>query len=142
MGLASDNPFFRPKGTAEPQGSGELGPTLDLAQLKELRQMPGGTGGTLLDELVEILSRELPPDLDRIKGMVERRDVAAAQLAHRVAGSAATIGAARLRKVLHAVEQVSRKADWPAADALCTTLDQEWQITRDALKQAAEPPPL
>ena len=142
MGLESENPFRRPRRTTEPQDSGPLGPMLDLAQLKELRQMPGGTGGTLLEELIEILSRELPPDLARIQLLVQQREVAAAQLAHRVAGSAATIGAARLRKVLHAVEQAARKADWPAADAACATLDQDWQLTREALKKAAEPPPL
>ncbi len=39
-----------------------------------------------------------------------------AQLAHRLAGSAANLGATSLRQILQDLEYAGRKPDWPAAD--------------------------
>jgi len=115
---------------------------LDAEQLDQLRELPGSGDGTLLDELIEIVVRDVPPDLARLRVMVQQRAAAeVAQLAHRVAGSAASLGAISLRLVLHEIEQAGRKADWVAADRILATLDQEWAGTREALQKLSTRPP-
>src|SRR6187402_774563 len=109
-----------------PRGDGTNDPALDPAQspaildveqLEQLRELPGSGDGTLLDDLIEIVRRDVPPDLARLLVLVQQRaSVEVAQLAHRVAGSAASLGALALRQVLHELEQAGRKSDWPAAD--------------------------
>ena len=114
---------------------------LDAEQLEQLRELPGSGSGTLLDELIEIVVRDVPPELARLQAAVQKRAGAeVAQLAHRVAGSAASLGAITLRLVLHELEQAGRKADWDTADRVCTTLEREWQMTRDALQKSASRP--
>jgi HPt (histidine-containing phosphotransfer) domain-containing protein len=128
MGTASDQPSPRPA-------------ILDTEQLDQLRELPGSGGGTLLDELVEIVARDVPPDLARLEILLRQRAAAElAQLAHRVAGSAASLGAVSLRQVLHELEQVGRKGDWAAADRIFSTLGQEWTATCQALRNAARRP--
>lgn len=128
MGTASNTPSPRPS-------------ILDTEQLDQLRDLPGSGDGTLLDELIEIVLRDVPPDLARIQLLVQQRAGAeVAQLAHRVAGSAASLGAITLRLVLHELEQAGRKADWPAAERIAATLDQEWAGTREALRQLSGRP--
>jgi len=84
---------------------------LDTEQLEQLREMSGRDDGTLLDELIAIVTRDVPPDLARLHALVEQRAGAeVAQLAHRLAGSAASLGAVSLRAVLHELEQAGRKA--------------------------------
>lgn len=128
MGPASDQPSPRPA-------------VLDAEQLDQLRDLPGDGDGTLLDELIKIMARDVPPDLARLRFMVQQRTGAeVAQLAHRVAGSAASLGALSLRQVLHDLEQAGRKADWTSADRLLAALDQEWAATQLALRNAAARP--
>ncbi len=128
MGTASDKPSPRPA-------------ILDPEQLDQLRELPGNGDGTLLDELIEIVSRDVPPDLARLQAMVRQRSSPeVAQLAHRIAGSAASLGAVSLRQALHELEQAGRKADWAAADRLLAGLDEEWTGTCVALRTAAGRP--
>jgi len=110
-------------------------PVLDAAQLAQLRELPGREGGTLLDDLVGMVLQELPVELARLHEAVARRDGAGVtQLAHRLAGSAANIGAIGLRQCLLDFEYAGRKAEWPAADRSRATLDREWAAVRDALQ--------
>jgi HPt (histidine-containing phosphotransfer) domain-containing protein len=128
MGSTSDQPAPRPA-------------VLDTEQLDQLRELPGNGDGTLLDELIEIVERDVPPDLARLEIMVRQRAAAeVAQLAHRVAGSAASLGAISLRQVLHELEQAGRKGDWAAADRTFGTLGPEWAATCAALRNAARRP--
>jgi CheY-like chemotaxis protein/HPt (histidine-containing phosphotransfer) domain-containing protein len=114
-------------------------PALELAQLAQLRELPGRESGTLLDDLIGMVLKDLPPDLQRLQAAVEQRNGAeVAQLAHRLAGSAANIGATGLRQALQDIEYAGRKAEWPAADRGRVALDREWQAVREAL-QALQP---
>ena len=110
-------------------------PVLDPAQLAQLRELPGRESGTLLDDLIGMVLRDVPPDLARLHGLVERRDgPEVAQLAHRLAGSAANLGATGLRQALQDLEYAGRKAEWPAADRARLALDREWTSVREALQ--------
>jgi HPt (histidine-containing phosphotransfer) domain-containing protein len=92
--------------------------------------------------LIAIVTRDVPPDLVRLHGLVEQRaGVEVAQLAHRLAGSVASLGAVSLRAALHELEQAGRKADWAAADRIRATLEQDWTATRDALQKFSAQPP-
>jgi HPt (histidine-containing phosphotransfer) domain-containing protein len=139
--------------TPSPHSSGGPGPNdptpepaqpaiLDVEQLEQLRELPGSGDGTLLDDLIEIVRRDVPPDLARLLVLVQQRaGTEVAQLAHRVAGSAASLGAVALRRVLHELEQAGRKSDWPVADRVVVTLEREWQATLRALQMSSGRPP-
>ncbi len=60
------------------------------------------------------------------------------RIAHRLAGSAANLGAGRLRERLKQIEQAGRQADWPAIKRLGPELDREWNVVRDALEKLLE----
>ena len=146
MGTAANNPSPpspRGPGSTDPTPVPALGPAeLDVGQLEQLRELPGRGDGTLLDELIEIVERDVPLDLARLHVMVEQRAATeASQLAHRLAGSAASLGAISLRLMLHKLEHAARKADWPAADRVSATLDQEWAGTHTALRKISGRPP-
>jgi len=125
-----------------PVATSPRAPVLDLAQLAQLRELPGRESGTLLDDLIGMVLKDLPPELARLQAAVAQRNGAeAAQLAHRLGGSAANIGAPGLRQALQAIEHAGRKAEWPAADRGRVALDREWESVREAL-QALQPTPL
>ncbi len=108
---------------------------LDPAQLAQLRELPGREGGTLLGDLIVMVLRDLPPEIERLRAAVtERSGPTVAHLAHRLAGSAANIGATGLRQALQDLEYAGRKPDWPAADRFRAALDREWESVRAALQ--------
>ena len=77
----------------------------------------------------------LPSPLARLGALVEQRDPAeVAHHAHRLAGSAANLGAAAFREVLQNIESAARQSDWAAAARLRPDLDRQWQLVRDALR--------
>ncbi len=143
MGNETNTPSpHSPRGPGDTDSTKPAPVILDAEQLEQLREMPGSGEGTLLDDLIEIVRRDIPPDLARLQVLVQQRASAeVAQLAHRVAGSAASLGGVALRQVLHTLEQAGRKSDWPAADRISATLEQEWQITLKALQMNSSRPP-
>jgi PAS domain S-box-containing protein len=129
-------------GPATPVPAAVRTPVLDAAQLAQLRELPGREGDTLLDDLIGMVLRDLPPDLARLHGSVERRDGAeVAQVAHRLAGSAANIGATGLRQTLQELEYAGRKAEWPAADRARVALNRDWEAVREALQSLQQNTP-
>ena len=115
--------------------SAARGEVLDPAQLAQLRELPGREGGTLLGDLIDLVLRDLPPEIERLRTAVtDRAGNEVAQLAHRLAGSAANIGATGFRQALHDLEYAGRKPDWPAADRFRTAMDREWNSVREALQ--------
>ena len=108
---------------------------LGLAQLAQLQSLPGRQGQTLLADVIVMALTEIPPGLARLGALVEQRDPAeVAHHAHRLAGSAANLGAAAFREVLQNIESAARQSDWAAAARLRPDLDRQWQLVRDALR--------
>ena len=107
---------------------------LDATQLAQLRELPGRDGGSLLDDLIGMALRDLPSEFAKLHDAVMRRDGAeVTNLAHRLAGSAANLGALGLRQSLQELEYAGRKAEWPAADRGRLVLEREWNSAREAL---------
>ncbi|MEJ1973634.1 MAG: hypothetical protein WDM96_14580 [Lacunisphaera sp.] len=48
-------------------------PVLDPAQLAQLRELPGRDGGTLLGDLIVMVLRDLPPEIERLGAAVDER---------------------------------------------------------------------
>jgi HPt (histidine-containing phosphotransfer) domain-containing protein len=113
---------------------------LDPAQLAQLRSLPGRQGPTLLADVVGMALADVPASLERLLALMEQRAaVETGQLAHRLAGSAANLGAASFRKALQEIEAAARGPDWAATARLRADLDRHWQLVRDALKQLHPP---
>jgi HPt (histidine-containing phosphotransfer) domain-containing protein len=54
-------------------------------------------------------------------------------MAHRLAGSAANLGALRLREVLQKLEKETSRGDRAAALRRLADLDREWELVQNAL---------
>ena len=113
-----------------------VGAVLDLGQLAQLRSLPGRHGKTLLADVTSLALGEVPPGLAQLHALLEQRTgTEAVLLAHRLAGSAANLGAGAFRGVLQDIEAAARRTDWEAAARLRPDLDRQWQMVRDALTQ-------
>ena len=130
-----------PSETPEKPAKPPVSAVLEPAQLAQLSALPGRQGSALLDDLVAMALKELPVDIVRLHALVEQRTGAElVQLAHRLAGSAASLGAVSLRVTLQAMEQAGRKGDWSDAESLRPGLDHQWHLVRDALQKLSHPP--
>ena len=113
-----------------------LEPALDPKQVAQLRGLQGRSGSSLFEEIAALAGRDLPPELMRLTTAIQQRDAKEVELlAHRLAGSAANLGASSLRAVLRELEQAARKSDWPTADRLPPAIDREWQRVEEALAE-------
>jgi len=115
---------------------------IDPAHLDELRSLPGENDReTLLDLLIRRALVDLPEGFHRLHAHAEAHAAGeTAQLAHRLAGSAASIGAVALRSGLLLMEQAARKNDWAAVAVQRSALDRQWQLLQDALRSLSRPP--
>jgi len=115
--------------------------TLDPAQLAQLRTLPGRTQASLLHELFEMALREMPPALAQMHANVQQKAAGElAQVAHRLAGSAANFGAVSLRAVLQDIERTGRAEDWTAVAVRLADLDREWDLVQQSLRQQLSEP--
>jgi signal transduction histidine kinase/CheY-like chemotaxis protein len=123
-----------PPATPPPSPAGD--PVLDAGHLRELRGLPGEKAGeSLLDLMVRRSLEELPVGFVRLQNLADTQaGPELAQAAHRLAGSAASLGAIPLRTVLLGMEQSARQADWPAVARQRSELDRHWRLLQDALR--------
>ncbi len=109
---------------------------LDPAQLAQLRSLPGRLGPTLLADVMQLALTEVPMGLGQLHALLEQRTTTeVVHLAHRLAGSAANLGAGAFRRVLQDIEAAARLPDGETAAGLRPDLDRQWQLVRDALEQ-------
>ncbi len=110
---------------------------LDPAQVAQLREMPGSTRATLWEELITLFLRDTPEVLHQLALLEEQRAEADyAMLAHRLAGSAASLGGYVFRNVALAQEQSARRARWDEIAGRNRELDREWERLRHALESS------
>ena len=111
-----------------------VGPVLDREQLAQLRGLPGRSRATLLHELTELALREMPASLLKLRENSEQKVAGeVVRSAHRLAGSAASLGAVALRSAFLAVEIAGRDGDWSAVAGQLDGAEREWDRARLAL---------
>ena len=125
--------------------TGTAGPPPDeavqVAHLRQLRELPGRQHPTLLQDVVEIFLRDTPGTLASLRGLAERREAKeTGMLAHRLAGACANLGAAPMRQAAHAVEEAVAQAAWAELPARLTALDREWERLQSALQRIETAP--
>ena len=109
-------------------------PVLDEGQLDQLRGLPGATRPQLLDELVDIIRQDTPAMLEAVRDLMKRREgEKLVTAAHRLAGSAANLGAGPFRDVALAVESAARAGEWDVVAERLPELEREWARLRLAL---------
>ncbi len=114
----------------------QTGVVLDPEQIAQLRDLPGRDHPTLLGDVIGMFLADVPPDLTRLGELVEKRNAGeAAKLAHRLAGSAANVGAQALGQRLRDLEIAGRAGDWPEIGRLQSALAGDWQAVDAALAE-------
>jgi HPt (histidine-containing phosphotransfer) domain-containing protein len=84
---------------------------LDIKRLDGLRRENADDPG-LVDELLEIFLRETPPLIDALEAGAARGDlVSAGRSAHRLSGSARTLGALAFGEACAAIEDAAKAGD-------------------------------
>lgn len=111
-------------------------PVLDGGQVEQLREIARPDGSTLFELVAGLVLREMPDrmeSLDRLLTAQEPRELA--QLAHKIAGSSASIGAALLYQHAQALEHAARSEAWAEAGALVARSHAAWSEVRGELQK-------
>jgi PAS domain S-box-containing protein len=107
---------------------------LDEAVLEPLRGLPGRNGPELLPELIAMFKREEPVRLAECERLFsERRAELLAEVAHKLAGSCANLGANEMRGVVLALEKAARASAWEEVPRLLGELHLVSRRFHDAL---------
>lgn len=116
---------------------------LDERQLAQLRSLPGTRGPRLIDEVIELFRTETDARLAEIATLAgAQRGEEIGVLAHRLAGSAANLGAAPFQAAARALEDATRAGSWAEVAERRAALEREWARLRAALEVVcfADPP--
>jgi signal transduction histidine kinase/DNA-binding response OmpR family regulator len=121
-------------GTSEkPAISNEAEPVLDQSLLAALRESEGQS--PLLQQLIDQFLQETPAHLAELQGAVEQGNVhRVEEVAHRLKGSAAQLGARRMSRLSAALQEAGRRADLGTAAAQLADLQREFVDVRTALE--------
>ncbi|TLD70769.1 response regulator [Phragmitibacter flavus] len=113
-----------------------MNPVLDPAQLEQLGQLRRPDGSSLLREVASMMLAEMP---DRLTSLAEfyrsERFAEIGPLAHKIAGSCASIGAVALRKRAQSVEHAARSERWRRMPELIGLMHEAWMELEVELKK-------
>ena len=126
--------FKPPVGPETAEAGPETAGVLLTEQLAELRELPGRQHATLLQDLIEIFLRDTPLALAALRPLADqgsKQDFTL--LVHRLAGSCASLGGARMRDAARSAEQAGAAGAWAEMPARLAALEAEWQHLRLAL---------
>ena len=118
--------------------SASLAPALDPAVIAELRQFQGEGEPDIVQELAEAFELETPPLLEALHQST--RDGNAEQLrraAHNLKGSSSNLGARGMTALCAELEALGKGGTVEGAQALITSLEQEYQRVCEALASEA-----
>jgi PAS domain S-box-containing protein len=133
--LAQRNGHARVDAPAAESGSASSVDALAADHLAQLRGLPGRDGSSLLEEVAEIFLRETPDWVLSLVQMASHQAYAeTARLAHRLAGSAASIGGMQMQAAARAVESAAARGEALEVTEALAKLDREWQRVRSALE--------
>jgi PAS domain S-box-containing protein len=140
--LAQRNGHARAGAQAARTKSSPPADALVADHVAQLRGLPGRERATLLEEVVEIFLRETPDSLSNLGQLADRRAfVETAKLAHRLAGSAASIGGKYMQAAAQVVESAAARGAAADVTEALAKLDREWQRVKSALEQLHLPSP-
>jgi HPt (histidine-containing phosphotransfer) domain-containing protein len=102
---------------------------------ERLAMLEGVSGGSaLVAELVKLFVEDVPPLVERIREAARGEDADALERsAHRLKGSASTIGAEGMAEQCRQVEGFARKRDWARSEAAASSLEAEFERVKQAL---------
>ena len=99
----------------------------DLAQLEEMRGLPGREHPTLLQDLIAIVLAEVPEALTQMQTLLDQREhQPLARLVHRLAGSFGNVGGKGLREQALQLERLVKQTEWGQVPARLADLGQAW----------------
>ncbi|MGM0574785.1 MAG: Hpt domain-containing protein [Myxococcota bacterium] len=128
-------------GSVEHEAPEEETACLDTAVLESLRALAEGDDG-FMEEVLGLFLEDTIPRLTAIREALARGDSAeAARVAHALKGSAANVGAIRLRDTAAAVEARAKADDAAGAAAVLDRADRDFEATRSALLRDWLPSP-
>ncbi len=109
---------------------------IDAAQIAQLREIPGRVRERLLDELIEIFRESAPTQLRALaEAAGARRCGLIEQLAHKLAGSCAHLGAFAMRGTALELEAAARREDWSTIGPLLRRLEEQAAEVLSALDE-------
>jgi PAS domain S-box-containing protein len=124
---------FQP--TSLPPVTGAVQAVLNAVQVEQLRILPGRKQASLLRELFELALQEIPLAITQLRTQAKQKAAnEVVHVAHRLAGSAANLGATSLRAILQDIEHAGRAEDWTQLPAQLANLDREWSLVQQALR--------
>jgi CheY-like chemotaxis protein len=114
---------------------------LDLAQVQQLRDLPGRQHATLLEDLLDLFLSEAPHQLRQLQEHARKREGEPfVQLAHRLAGSCANLGGQAVRQELLQAERLGRAESWDQLPAALAAVEREWAGLVAALERLRSGP--
>jgi CheY-like chemotaxis protein/HPt (histidine-containing phosphotransfer) domain-containing protein len=82
----------------------------------------------LLREIVEVFSKDIPLQMERLKGALQNGEAAVVQRqAHTMKGAAANINAELMRKAAWEVEMAAKEENWQKAQSLVQALEERFE---------------
>lgn len=109
---------------------------LNLETIAMLRQLGGATEAPVLQELVEIFTRNAPLQLEQLASSVRARDYKSLkEVAHGLKGACMNIGAARMSSICIAIEQAAQSQALELVARYLETLNRVYSETTAAMKK-------
>jgi len=127
-----------------PDGKGETlpedEPALDPEVISGLRDLEEGSPG-LLEELVEMFLEDAPPRIEALGVAVEEGDAHSVErISHSLKGSSGNMGGRRMSEVSEKLQIAGASADLEQAPDLLSSLREEFDRMREALRAEIEDP--
>ena len=114
---------------------------VDSRVIDDLRRLQSATGPNSFNELIELFVEETPDRLAAINRALANADAKLlAQQAHALKGSAAQMGATRMRDLCEILEEQGRTGSIVAAPVLASTLKEEFGRVCEVLEKKKYPP--
>jgi CheY-like chemotaxis protein len=140
---AEQHPVAPPptNGEATPVSSEDASRLLDMTILAELRQLEQDGEQGLLRELLEVFQVQAPEEVARLRAAVQAGDTGAFKsVAHRLKGTAATVGARAVALRCRELEVLGRSGSLKGALELLQQLEEEYQRTLPLLLRESGSP--
>jgi HPt (histidine-containing phosphotransfer) domain-containing protein len=119
-------------------GHADLDPAsvLDVERLRGLAGVRTSDGETLVDRMIGYFNASGPNHLQRLRDAAADGDLATvAQVAHKLTGESATVGAVAVGRIAHEIELLARSGTGPEENDSIRQLEQAVSAAINALRQ-------
>ena len=107
---------------------------IDHSLLESLRELQGDGKPDILDELIELFLSDVPLQLAELREAAEAGEPHSVErIAHTLKGSAANMGALRMKALLAELEEIGRSEELGAAPERISRVEEEFGRVRAAL---------